>query len=163
MYIDAKACDALWQAYLSELTADHPHRQAKPDRFGFGDEPALAEELALLVLEGRKCATTSLATEYTAFGETLPVAGDLSIIVRGDGTPVALIESTAVTTRPFDEVDAAFAATEGEGDGSLACWRAAHIEYFTAVCARLGGQFDAQTPVICRVFRVVWKASRSSA
>ena len=53
-------------------------------------------------------------------------------------------------------VGSAYAAIEGEGDGSLAYWRAAHIEYFTGVCARLGGRFDDATPVLCQTFTVVW-------
>lgn len=158
MYIDLKACDAAWYAYLSRLPQDHPHRSAKPDAFGFGGEPALADELAELVLAGRKRATTSLAVEFSSLNEPLPTVGCLSIIVRGNGIPVAIIERTQVTTLPFEAVDGSFAAIEGEGDGSLTYWREAHIEYFTGVTARLGGHFDARTPVICQVFRVVWKS-----
>jgi uncharacterized protein YhfF len=53
-------------------------------------------------------------------------------------------------------VTAEYASVEGEGDGSLDYWRAAHREYFTAVCARLGGEFNDGMPVICQVFHVVW-------
>jgi uncharacterized protein YhfF len=158
MFIDAPACEAFWRAYLAQLSAEHPHRSARPDSFGFGGVPDLAEELAALVLAGRKRATTSLPVEYTALGEALPRAGDLSIIVRGDGRPVAIIERTHVESLPFDEVDARFAAVEGEGDGSLGYWRRAHQEYFTDVVGRLGGSFDGRTSVICQTFRVVWPA-----
>ena len=163
MYVDLKACDASWHAYLSQLSPDHPHRQVKPDAFGFGGTPDLADELAGLVLAGHKRATTSLAMEFTSLNEPLPHTGDVSIILRGDGIPVAIIERTQVTTLEFDAVEATFAALEGEGDGSLAYWREAHIEYFTGVCARLGGHFDGQTPVICQAFLVVWKSPASDS
>jgi uncharacterized protein YhfF len=81
--------------------------------------------------------------------------GDLGIIVRGDGAPVAIIERTRVTVVRFGDVDAEFAATEGEGDGSLEYWRDAHANYFNQVCARLGGTFDERTPILCQVFRVI--------
>src|SRR5688572_15327024 len=110
MYIDHSACSTFWREYLAQLPADHPHRSAKPDRFGFGGEPDLADELAALVLAGQKCATTSLPVEYSALGEALPCAGDLSIIVRGDGTPAAIIERLSVESRPFDEVDQSYAS-----------------------------------------------------
>lgn len=110
----------------------------------------------MLVLAGRKRATTSLAVEFTSLGEELPRVGDLSIIIRGDGAPAALIERTVVDTKPFREVDEHFAAVEGEGDGSLAYWRRAHRDYFTGVCEREGGTFTDDTPVICQVFRVIW-------
>jgi uncharacterized protein YhfF len=156
VFIDLSACDAFWRAYLAELPADHSHHSAKPDSFGFGGAPALADELAALVLGGRKRATTSLPVEYTSLGAPLPRAGDLSIIVRGDGRPVAIIERTHVESRPFDDVDERYASVEGEGDGSLAYWRQAHLEYFADVCGRLGGNFDGATPVLCETFRVVW-------
>jgi uncharacterized protein YhfF len=156
MFIDVSACDAFWRTYLAELPVDHPHRSARPDSFGFGGVPDLAEELAALVIAGQKRATTCLPVEYAALGEALPRAGDLSIIVRGDGRPVAIIERTHVESRSFDEVDERVAAAEGEGDGSLRYWRRAHEEYFTDVVRRLGGRFDGRAPVICQTFRVVW-------
>jgi uncharacterized protein YhfF len=156
VFIDHPACEAFWREYLARLPADHPHHSATPDAFGFGDEPILASELAELMLAGRKRATTGLSTEFAALGAPLPRAGDLSIVVHGDGRPAALIELTKVDSVPFDEVDEAYAAVEGEGDGSLAYWRDAHERYFNEVCRRLGGRFDGRTPVICQTFRVVW-------
>lgn len=156
MFVDQTACDAFWRAYLAQLPEAHPHRSARPDSFGFGGEPALADELASLVLAGRKRATTSLPVEYTSLGERLPRAGDLSIVVRGDGQPVALIERTHVACVPFGEVGEDYAAVEGEGDGTLGYWREAHAQYFASVCARLGGDFDEHTRVLCQMFRVTW-------
>ncbi len=69
------------------------------------------------------------------------------------------MELTKVDVVPFDEVDEAYAAVEGEGDGSLAYWREAHEQYFNDVCRRFGGQFDGRTPVICQTFRVICVAS----
>ncbi|MBC7957699.1 MAG: ASCH domain-containing protein [Cytophagales bacterium] len=115
------------------------------------------DELADLVLSGTKQATASLAIEFTSLGEALPSVGDVSIILRGDSTPAAIIERVAVEQLPFKQVDAAFAAREGEGDGTLAWWREAHRGYFQRVCQRLGGQFDDNTPVICQSFKLVCK------
>jgi uncharacterized protein YhfF len=148
---------AFWRRYLATLPADHPHRGAEPQPFTFGDSPALADELAALVAAGRKRATTSLPAEFTAEGLQLPRAGDLSIVTLADGTPVAVIEIIEVRAVPFRDVDAAFAAVEGEGDGTLAFWRRAHREYFARVAAALGCGFDETTVVLCQPFRVVWR------
>lgn len=147
---------AFWNEFIASLAMDDPRRGVTPDAFSFGGEGALADELAALVLAGRKKATTSLPIEYTALDEPLPRAGDLSIVLSGTDVPVAVIERTSVELVGFDEVTAEYAAHEGEGDGSLGYWRRAHVEYFTGVCARLGGSFDAATPVLCQRFRVVW-------
>ena len=158
MDIDRKACAAAWKTYLATLPSDHPHRANKPTAFGFGNTPALADDLAALVLRGQKRATTSIAIEYTADNLPLPEVGDLTIITKGNGMPCAIIERTSVTTVPFEDVDAEYAAIEGEGDGSLAFWRAAHKAYFTNAAARLGSHFDSRAPVICQIFHVIWKA-----
>jgi uncharacterized protein YhfF len=59
MQIDAAACHVFWTAYLEQLPLGHAHHALKPDAFAFGGEGALADELAALVLCGKKRATTS--------------------------------------------------------------------------------------------------------
>jgi len=151
------SAEDFWQCYLTTLPTKHPHRHARPDVFAFGDSPALADELAALVKIGRKQATAGLPIEFTAEGVPLPVPGDVSIVTRADGQPVAIIELTEVRHVPFHAVDAAFAADEGEGDRTLAWWRTAHRDYFRRVSAKLGGEFDENTPVICQRFQLVWR------
>ncbi len=151
-----------WQGYVNTLPAEHPHRYARPDAFTFGDSPALADELAALVQAGRKLATASLPVEFTSLGLSLPATGDVSIVTLADGTPVAVIELVEVRQVPFQAVDASFAADEGEGDGSLEWWRAAHRRYFGRVSAKLGEAFDETTPVICQRFQLVWNSGTES-
>jgi uncharacterized protein YhfF len=89
----------------------------------FGSE-RMQERLAALVIAGRKRATVWDGRE-----ENPTVPGMLWAVMAG-GRAVAVTETVAVGRRRFDEIDAAFAALEGEGDGSLAFWRAAHEAYF---------------------------------
>ena len=151
------SAEIFWQRYLGTLPTEHPHRQARPDVFAFGDSPSLANELAALLEIGRKQATTSLPIEFTSEGLPLPVPGDISIVTRADRSPVAIIELTEIRHVPFHAVDAAFAADEGEGDRTLAWWRTAHLDYFGRVAAKVGCEFDENTPVICQRFRLVWR------
>lgn len=147
---------AFWAAFVQSLAADDPRRQRPYDAFGFGGGGALADELAALVLAGRKRATASLPVEYTSLGEPLPRPGDLSVVLDGAGRPVAIIECVSVDRVAFGRVDEAFAAVEGEGDGSLAFWRQAHTGYFGTVLDRHGGTLSPHTEVLCQRFRVVW-------
>lgn len=162
MSIDKAKCKAYWTEFVQSLAEHDPRRQAKPDAFGFGGEGEIADELAALVLAGKKRATTSLPVEYTSVNEPLPKVGDLSIILDGAGSPVGIIERITVDLIPFGAVDAEYAAYEGEGDGSLEYWRHAHIEYFNAVCERLGGKLEDPTSVLCQRFRLVWPRSVDS-
>jgi uncharacterized protein YhfF len=162
MQINATACKSIWLDYLRGLPASHAHHRIRPDTFAFGDSKQLADELAQLVLAGKKTATASLAVEFTSVNEPLPRTGDVSIVLYSDGNPVAIIECTDVKTVPFQSVDAAFAAMEGEGDMSLNYWREVHAEYFTRVCNRLGGTFASTTPVLCQTFRLLWRVPTCS-
>jgi uncharacterized protein YhfF len=88
------------------------------ERFAFGDSPELADELAELVLAGKKRATC-----WTAGEGPKTRVGKQWVVLDGTGVPIAVIETIELTQRRFDEVDAAFAFEEGEGDRTLASWR----------------------------------------
>ena len=121
----------------------------------FGDSPELVGELAELVRRGVKRASAGLVAAWEDEGDPLPRVGDVRIVIDWSGAPVAVIEVTDVKIQPFDAVDEAFAHDEGEGDGTLAWWRAAHTRYFTRECARRGQPFSASMPIVCWRFRLL--------
>lgn len=125
------------------------------EAFHFGDTEALAKELAALVLAGTKRATASAWWSFEQAGKRPPRPGDLSVVTDWSGRPLCVIRSTRVERTRFDAVSAEFAASEGEGDGSLAWWRHAHTLYFGRECARLGRVFAPDMPVCCEHFEVV--------
>jgi uncharacterized protein YhfF/RimJ/RimL family protein N-acetyltransferase len=156
MEINADQCEVYWTSFLETLGPNDTRRNATPDSFAFAGGGELADELLLLVLSRAKQATASLPIEYTATGEPLPKAGDLSIILDSQNRPAAIIERTSVEVVPFQDVGEEFAACEGEGDGSLHYWREAHTWYFNTVCERLGGKFEPKTEILCQKFKLVW-------
>lgn len=119
-------------------------------RSAFGDSPALADELAALVLAGRKTATCGALWQYEAEGEAVPVPGQREILLDGKARERCVIQYTEVRVLPFDQVGEAFARDEGEGDLSYAWWRAAHEGFF-----RRQGPFSETMPVVCLRFRVI--------
>lgn len=127
------------------------------EAFCFGDNEELADSLAALVLSGVKRATAGSLWSYEAEGKPLSRPGDLSDVTNWAGMPLCVIETLAVDVVPFSEVTAEFAATEGEGDGSLAFWREAHRDFFTRECARTGRQFTEDMLVACERFRVAFR------
>jgi uncharacterized protein YhfF len=115
------------------------------ETFSFGDSPALADELAALVLAGRKRATC-----WAAVDGTLTELGKRMVMLDGAGRPRAIIETIELKLLKFGEVDAAFACDEGEGDLTLAYWQKAHCNYFTRK-----GQFAEDMQLWCERFRVI--------
>jgi len=143
---------AFWRAFAEATGGANEARFT--EAFAFGDSEAMADELAALVLQGTKRATASALWAYEAEGEALPRAGDLSIVTDGSGTPRCVIETLSVEVVPFRDVSAAFAATEGEGDGSLAYWRQVHRAFFTRECVAAGREFTESMEVVCERFVV---------
>lgn len=122
----------------------------------FGDGQAQQDELCGLVLAGRKRATAGLALWYGYERELAPKVGDLSLVADGGGVARCVIECVEVAEMAFCDVDAAFAADEGEGDGSLAYWLAEHRRFFAAELGREGLAFAPTVRVVCERFRLLW-------
>ncbi len=129
------------------------------ESFYFGDSEEMADELAELVLEGKKRATAASRWSFEDEGKRLPVPGDLSIVTNWAGEPLCIIETTGVEIVPFRDVTEEFAATEGEGDGSLGYWRECHRDYFMRECAKSGREFSEEMLIVCERFRVMRPAS----
>jgi uncharacterized protein YhfF len=122
-----------------------PERYRSLRSFAFGDGPALADKLLDLVLKGVKTATCSTEDEPNTSTQ-----GERWIVLDGRGMPRCVIETTEVTYRRYNEVDAAFAHDEGEGDRSLTYWREAHRQYFGRQ-----GKFSEDMMLMCERFRLV--------
>ncbi len=127
------------------------------EAFFFGDNEELAKELSELVLRGTKRATAGSVWSFEAKGKQLSVPGDLSIVTSWSGQPLCIIETQAVAIVPFSEVSSEFAATEGEGDGSLSFWQEAHRQYFTRECAKAGVEFSESMLIACERFEMVYQ------
>lgn len=122
-----------------------PEAIARLDRFAFGDGPGLADALLALVLAGTKTATCWPVRDgqQTELGKRM-------VVCDGRGRPSAVLATIALNQQAFADVDEAFARKEGEGDLSLAWWRAAHEQFFT----RNGG-FAPDMLLWCEEFVVV--------
>lgn len=124
--------------------------------FIFGNTPALARQLADLVLKGKKRATASLPFMWKGEGESLPSAGDVYVLHDWNGNALALLRNTRVDVVPFDEVTVDFVRTECEGDLTLAWWRDAHWQYFTEALCAIGRHPTRQMLVVCQRFDVLY-------
>jgi uncharacterized protein YhfF len=144
-----------WKAFVQTQTADPTPRFY--EAFHFGDNEPNADELAELVLSGRKRATAGLVWSFEKASKPLPKAGDFSVVTNWARMPQCVIETERVDVIPYEEVSEEFAATEGEGDGSLRFWREAHWAYFGRECRRIGREPDLRMPVACERFAVVYR------
>lgn len=143
-----------WTGFIAQQELDPTARLYEV--FHFDDCESNANELGELVVAGTKQATASLVWTYDVQGKPRPEPGHLSIVTNWQGEPLCVIETTRVDVVPFNEVSEEFAAVEGEGDGSLRHWLAAHKSYFARECERLNRKASEDMPVMCERFKVVY-------
>ena len=148
------------ESLLAKLHAAGIRLPPNPIRVGgYGDSPELSRELIDLIRSGSKRAGTSLLWAMEAEGEPVPEIGEIELVVDHRNELALVTQVTHVEVLPFNEVGDAYAKIEGEGDGSLAYWRAGHWAFFSRECRRLGREPSEAMPVVCCVFEVLHAAS----
>jgi uncharacterized protein YhfF len=148
--------DGLWMQYTALLRSRGEAAPADYQAWYFCDNREAADALAGLVMAGTKRATASLHMVFDSEGEKLPAEGDCSVITTFDGEAVCIIRTTGIEIIPFKDVPEEFAATEGEGDKSLAHWRRCHREFFGRELERIGKVWDEGLLVVCERFEKVY-------
>ncbi len=132
-----------WEDFLKrhpELPQDLPL-----DAWAFGGSP---DELAELVLAGKKTATCSLLSVYK--DGKVPVPGTYSVLLNSKGKPQCVIYLRETFVKKFSEIDEKHAWEEGEGDRSLSHWREVHLKFFSAYEG-----FTEESEILCEKFEVV--------
>lgn len=147
---DDAALATFWERARAELTGMPAE---VPAAWAFGGTRAHASGLLELVLAGTKTGTSSSLWDFEEDDDPLPQEGEVNIIVDADGAPQAVIQTTQVSVVPFDQVDEVHAESEGEGDRSLAHWRAVHQSFWEEFSER---GFAPDMPVVCERFKVVY-------
>lgn len=153
--LDSDAAAAMWEQYR----AAHPEAVLAAPEYTvehFGDSARLADELLAVVLSGRKRATAELVADFVARGDRIPRIGSHWIACDSSGAPRIVIRSTELRLGPFASADAAFAADEGEDDGTLESWRREHRRYWTRVAAARGAEWSEDEEIVFERFAVVW-------
>lgn len=131
--------------------------------WSFGDSKEMANELADLVLQGKKTATASDFVQYEKNNESLPEANKevFDILLNGEEEPVAILETTKVYVTTFNEISDEHAYKEGEGNRSLDYWKKVHFEFWTNIfdLKNIKNVDIEKMKVVCKEFKVIWKES----
>ena len=142
------------EQYWNEFTDKYPdYKEMKYTAWAFGAEP---DELAELVVSGRKTLTWSGLKLYEADAEPLPEMGEVSIVLNTSEEAVCVIETTKVYTVAFRDVDETIAYKEGEGDRTLAYWRQAHLEFFIPEYDTAGLIFNEEEIIVIEEFKKIY-------
>jgi len=149
-----ESAEKMWEAFLIKYP-DNPIKKA-PISFYFCDNEKDANECADLVVNGIKQATATSLWWFEKNKEPLPKVGDQFIITDWAGNAKAIIETTKIDPTPYNEITAEFAATEGEGDKSLAYWKRVHEAYYSREMAPYNEKFDENMIIVCEYFKTIY-------
>jgi uncharacterized protein YhfF len=150
------AAQSYFDEFLAQLPIESSYHSRRVLAEGWGDGPAMADELGALIAAGTKTATCSALAEWEHDGDDLPEPGLLTVVLDGTDEPLCIVETSEVNIQPFNQVEADFAYDEGEGDRSLAYWRRVHRKFFERIFERIGGQFSEDMLLVCERFRVIY-------
>jgi uncharacterized protein YhfF/ribosomal protein S18 acetylase RimI-like enzyme len=148
----------LWDVFLEK------NPQVRGEKYGawhFALTEELANELLELVLAGKKRATADTLYNYENDMESIPKAGDYSVLTDWSGDAKCVIRTTRVTVLPFKDMTFELAGLEGE-DENLESWREGHTRYFRAACAVIGRSFDEDMPVVFEEFALLYQAGQEN-
>ena len=142
------------EQYWKQFIGKHPEYKDKSyTAWQFGADP---DVLAELVISGKKTLTCSSLKEYELENESLPEAGEVSIVLGRDHTPKCIIECMKVYTIVFKEADEELAYKEGEGDRSLSYWRQAHLDFFGWLYPEMGLEFNEDEKIVVEEFKCLY-------
>ncbi|WP_028021449.1 ASCH domain-containing protein [Enterovibrio calviensis] len=142
--------------YLDTLPADVRAQHTSFSADYYCADEYNANVCANLILRGEKRASCSMAYWYRHQGELMPSVGHLQVVTYWAGDPVCIVEITSVSECRFKDVTEEFAASEGEGDKTLAWWRDAHWTFFSLECEELGITPCEDMMLILERFKVVY-------
>lgn len=142
--------------YLATLPVEQRAEHCNVSADYFCTDEKNANICADLILKGEKTASCSMKYWYESGLEPMPKVGTLQVVTNWDGKPTSITQITDVWECKFSEVSAEFAASEGEGDRSLAWWREAHWDFFSAECQEQGLEPSTEMMLVLERFQVVY-------
>ena len=144
--------------YWQNFVATHNVENVNFSAYAFGSNDKYADELANLVEQGKKTATSSVYDMYLLEEEDLPKVGDYNVILDSQSNAVCVTKTTAVKVVRFKDVSESHAYLEGEGDRSLEYWIAVHAPFFAEEYAKYlepDKQFTMDSLCVCEEFEVL--------
>ena len=148
--------ESFWQYYLSTLSKEDRKNASAYLVDDFADTPEAATQVGKLVREGIKTTTSSLLWGLEHGGEPLPKAGEISVVVDGNGNPLCVIEMMEVEIRPFNTVDKQFAFEYGEGERTLAYWLSDNWDFHSRWCREIGREPSETMPIVFQRFLLLY-------
>jgi uncharacterized protein YhfF len=153
--MDNASAKSLWVDFLDEHTEFASEEM--PEVGFFGDNEKDANELAKLVSEDIKRATSHSLLGLQLREEAMPKIGDFFVVTDWAGEAQCLIRTTSVKLLPYFSIHSEHARLEGEGDKSLAYWKKVHWDFYTRELAPFGRVPRESMIIVFERFELLYK------
>lgn len=149
-----------WKSYL-KATNQKAENAVYSGELVFEDSGFTGKTQLSLVLSGAKTATFTPFDSFEINRESIPVAGEVYVVLDSEEEPVAILEVTNVTVIPFNEIPWDLAARDGENE-NLSDWQDKMREFLEDEADLCGFEAREDSKIVCEIFRVIYQNSNSS-
>ena len=150
-----ESVNQMWDTY-TKSNSDFKDNDI-PESWYFHNNKEDANRLAILVIEGKKKASSGLYSWYKNAGADLPKIGTKHIITNFDGKAQAIIEITKVDTIAFNQISKDHAVFDmGTTVEPLKKWKKAHWDFFISTMEESGEKPTEDMLVVCETFKTIW-------
>jgi uncharacterized protein YhfF len=144
-----------WKSYL-KATNQKTENAVYSGELVFEDSGFTGKTQLSLVLSGAKTATFTPFDSFEINRESIPVAGEVYVVLDSEEEPVAILEVTNVTVIPFNEIPWDLAARDGENE-NLSDWQDKMREFLDDEADLCGFEVREDSKIVCEIFRVIYR------
>ena len=144
-----------WKSYL-KATNQKTENAVYSGELVFEDSGFTGKTQLSLVLSGAKTATFTPFDSFEINRESIPVSGEVYVVLDSREEPVAILEVTNVTVIPFNEIPWDLAARDGENE-NLSDWQDKMREFLEDEADLCGFEVREDSKIVCEIFRVIYR------
>ena len=144
-----------WKSYL-KATNQKEENAVYSGELVFEDSGFTGQTQLSLVLSGVKTATFTPFDAFEINRESIPVAGEVYVVLDSQEEPVAILEVTNVSVIPFNEIPWDLAARDGENE-NLSEWQDKMRNFLEDEADLCGFEVREDSKIVCEIFRVVYR------
>ena len=144
-----------WKSYLT-ATNQKAENATYSGELVFEDSGFTGQTQLSLVLSGAKTAIFTPFDSFEINRESIPVDGEVYVVLDSEEEPVAILEVTNVSVIPFNEIPWDLAARDGENE-NLSDWQDKMRELLEDEADLCGFEVREDSKIVCEIFRVIYK------
>jgi uncharacterized protein YhfF len=144
-----------WKSYL-KATNQKEENAVYSGELCFEDTGLTGQTQLSLVLSEAKTATFTPFDAFEINRESIPVAGEVYVVLDSKDEPCAVLEVNNVSVIPFNEIPWDLARRDGENE-NLDDWRAKMRDNLEDEAALCGFEVREDSKIVCEIFSIIYR------